>query len=81
MGTNSAKKQRSIVLCVVYRTDYCPVSCFIDDFMDKYSQALTFGKNIIVAADLNCDMLKLCSPEPVRQRESDAVDQGADSRD
>ena len=59
------KKLRSIVLCVAYRPDYCPVSCFVDDFMDKYSQALTFGKNIIVAADLNCDMLKPRSPEAV----------------
>ena len=59
------KKLRSIVLCVAYRPDYCPVSCFVDDFMDKYSQALTLGKNIIVAADLNCDMLKPRSPEAV----------------
>ena len=49
---------RSVVLCVAYRPDYCPVSCFVDDFMDKYSQPLTLGKNIFVAADLNCDMLK-----------------------
>ena len=33
--------------------------------MDKYSQALTFGKNIIVTADLNCDMLKPRSLEAV----------------
>ena len=59
------KKLRSIVLCVAYRPDYCPVSSFVDDFMDKYSQALTLGKNIIVAADLNCDMLKPRSPEAV----------------
>ena len=56
---------RSIVLCVAYRPEYCPVSCFVDDFMDKYSQALKFGKNIIVAADLNCDMLKPRSLEAV----------------
>ena len=31
--------------------------------MDKYTQALTFGKDILVAGDLNCDMLKLRSPE------------------
>lgn len=57
------KKLKSIMLCVAYRPEYCPVSCFVDDFMDKYSQALTHGKNIIVAADLNCDMLKPHSPE------------------
>ena len=37
------EKLRSIVLCVAYRPEYCPVSCFIDDFMDKYSQALTLS--------------------------------------
>ena len=57
------------MLCVAYRPDYCPVSCFVDDFMEKYSQALTFGKNIIVAADLNCDMLKPRSPEAVALQE------------
>ena len=41
------------------------MSCFVDDFVDEYSQALTFGKNIIIAADLNCDMLKTRSPEAV----------------
>ena len=46
-------------------TDYCSVSCFVDDFIDKYSQALTLGKNIIFAADLNCDMLKPRSAEAV----------------
>ena len=59
------EKLRSIVLCVAYRPDYCPVSCFVDDFMENYSQALTFGKNIIVTADLNCDMSKPRSPEAV----------------
>ena len=34
-------------------------------FMEKYSQALTFWKNIILAADLNYDMLKPRSPEAV----------------
>ena len=61
----SKKKLRSIVLCVAYRPEYCPVSCFVDDFMDKYSQALKFGKNIIVAADLKCNMLKPRSLEAV----------------
>ena len=36
------------------------MSCFVDNFMDKYSQAPTLGKNIIVTADLNCNMLKQC---------------------
>ena len=38
-------------------------------FMDKYSQARTFRKNIILAADLNCDMLKLRSPEAVAKQD------------
>lgn len=59
------KKLRSTVLCVAHRPEYCPVTYFVDDFMDKYSQALTFGKNITVAADLNCDMLKPRSLEAV----------------
>ena len=37
--------------------------------MDKNSQALTLGKNIIVAADLNYDMLKPRSPEAVALQE------------
>ena len=34
--------------------------------MDKYTQALTFGKDILVVVcrgDLNCDMLKPHSPQ------------------
>ena len=57
------KKLRSMLLCVAYRPDYCPLPSFVNNFMDKYTQALTFGKDILVAGDLNCDMLKLRSPE------------------
>ena len=57
------EKLRSIVLCVAYRPEYCPVACFVDNFMDKYSQALTFGK--ISSSLLNCDMLKPQSLEAV----------------
>ena len=65
MGTNSAKEAKiHRALCSV-STQLLSSVCFVDDFMDKYSQALTFGKNIIVAADLNCDMLKPRSPEAV----------------
>lgn len=59
------KRLRSIILCVVYRPDYCPVSCFFDDFMDKYSQALILGKDIVITGDLNCDLLKPRSREAV----------------
>ena len=57
------KKLRSMLLCVAYRPDYCPLPCFVNKFMDKYTQALTFGKDILIAGDLNCDMLKPRSPE------------------
>ena len=35
------------------------MNCFIEDFTDKYIKALTIGKEIIVAGDLNCDLLKI----------------------
>ena len=57
------KKLRSMLLCVAYRPDYCPLPCFVNNFMDKYTQALTFGKDILVAGELVCDMLKPRSPE------------------
>ena len=52
-------KLRSILLCVTYRPPDCPTNCFVDDFMDTYTQALTRGKKIFVVGDLNCDMLKI----------------------
>ena len=57
------KKLRSMLLCVAYRPDYCPLPSFVNNFMDKYTQALTFGKDILVGGDLNCDMLKPHSPQ------------------
>ena len=42
------KKLRSMLLCVAYRSDYCPLPCFVNNFMDKYTQALTFGKDILL---------------------------------
>ena len=81
------KKLRSIVLCVAYRPDYCPVSCFVDGFMDKYSQSAYIREKhhrhcwpelwyVETAFPGSCSFIR-----PVWQRESDAVDQGADSRD
>ena len=52
-------KLRSILLCVTYRPPDCPTNCFVDDFMDTYTQALTRGKKIFVVGDQNCDMLKI----------------------
>ena len=48
---------KSFVLCVAYRPDYCPGSCFLDDFMNNYSQALTLGKPLLITGDLNCNLL------------------------
>ena len=42
------KKLRSMLLCVAYRPDYFPLPCFVNNFMDKYTQALTFGKDILL---------------------------------
>ena len=52
-----------MLLCLVYRPDYFPLPSFVNNFIDKYTKALTFGKDILVAGDLNCDMLKPRSPE------------------
>ena len=57
------RKLRSILLCVTYRPDYCPISTFHDIFMENYLHALTLRKEIIVVGDLNCDLLKPDSPE------------------
>ena len=51
-------KLKSFLLCVTYRPPDCPTSCFVDDFMDKYSQALTHGKEIFIAGSLNCNVMK-----------------------
>jgi hypothetical protein len=53
------KKMKSFLLCVCYRPPDCPVSCFTNNFMGNYIKALTFGKYIIIAGDLNCDLLKI----------------------
>ena len=52
-------KLRSILLCVTYRSPDCPTNCFVDDFMDTYTQALTRGNENFVVGDLNCNMLKI----------------------
>lgn len=54
------KKLKSILLCVVYRPPDCSVSCLVDDFMENYTHDLTFGKEIFVTGDLNCNMLNNC---------------------
>lgn len=53
------KKIKSFLLCVLtYRPPDSPVSHFVDEFTDTYSQALVYGKDVLVVGDLNCDLLK-----------------------
>lgn len=61
-STYKCKRLKSFLLCATYRPLDCPTTCFTDDFMDKYSQALTHGKEIVVVGDLNCNMMN-SSPE------------------
>lgn len=56
---------KSFVFCVTYRPDYCPVSCFVDDFMDNFSQALTLGKPLMITGDLNCNLLEPSCSEAI----------------
>lgn len=51
------KKLKSFLFCVIYITPDRPLSCFVEDLMDQYLQALTYGKFVLVVGDLNCDLL------------------------
>ena len=51
------KKLKSILVCAVYRPHFCPVTCFTEDFVPKYSQALVLRKDIVIIGDLNCNLL------------------------
>ena len=55
-------KMKSLVVCVVYRPPSCPVTCFAEDFVPRYSQALMLRKEVIITGDLNCNLLSN-SPE------------------
>ena len=50
------KKLESFLSCVTYKPPECPLICF-DDFMDQYLHAVTYGKMIVVVADLNWNLL------------------------
>ena len=41
------------------------MSCFVDDCMDNYSQALTLGKPLLITSDLNCNLLETGYSEAV----------------
>ena len=57
------KKLKSIVVCVTYRPQDCPLNCFEDDLKPTYLQSIAFNKPIVILGDLNCDVLKESRPE------------------
>ena len=50
------KMLKSFLLCVTYKPPDCNVAC-LEDFRDRYTQALVYGLPILVVGDLNCDFL------------------------
>ena len=55
---NQHKKLKSILFCATYRPPDCSVMCLVNYLMENYLQALTYGKDVFVARDFNCDVLK-----------------------
>ena len=49
---------KSILSCATYRPPDCSVTCLTNDLMEKYTMALTYGKDMFIVGDLNCNMLK-----------------------
>ena len=49
---------KSILLCITCRPPDCFVTCFADEFLEKHTLALTYGKEVFIIGDLNCDILK-----------------------
>ena len=54
------KQMTSIPLCATYKPPECPTTGFTDDFSDNYMKALSFGKDVFILGDLNCNLLKNC---------------------
>ncbi|CAB4011738.1 Hypothetical predicted protein, partial [Paramuricea clavata] len=51
------KKLKSLVICVAYRPPDTPVSCLRNELTAAYTHAVMLGKDILVAGDLNCNLL------------------------
>ena len=51
------KKSQSILVCVAYRPDDCPLSFFEDTLKPAYIQGLALNRPIVILGDLNCDDL------------------------
>ncbi|CAB3996914.1 Hypothetical predicted protein [Paramuricea clavata] len=54
------KKRKTIIICVTYRPQDCPLNCIQDDFRQNYVRALSMNKPIFILGDLNCNLLKDC---------------------
>ena len=54
------KQMKSILVCATYKPPECPIISFTDDFSDNYMKALSFGKDVFILGDLNCNLLKNC---------------------
>ena len=54
------KRMKSILLCATYKPPECPTTSFKEDFSDNYMKALSFGKDVVILGDLNCNLLKNC---------------------
>ena len=59
-GYRSNINMKSILLCATYKPPECPIISFTDDFSDNYMKALSFGKDVFILGDLNCNLLKNC---------------------
>ena len=47
-----------LIVYITYRPPDCSVTCFADEFLAKHTLALTYGKEVFIIGDLNCDILK-----------------------
>ena len=53
------KRMKSILLCATYKPPECATTSFTDDFSDNYMKALSFGRDVFILGDLNCNLLIL----------------------
>lgn len=50
-------KLKSIIVCVAYRPPDTQLTCFVNELAPSLIDALSLGKDVFIAGDLNCDML------------------------
>jgi len=51
------KKLQPLLVCVVYRPPKSGIACLANKLMPKYIKALSLYKEIVMAGDVNCDLL------------------------